>query len=928
MEYNNRPIRWEHNVPAGILDSVVRVGLYIEAWDVDYPLPEKPTTDERDRVFFNGCDLGLLEGFNETWVTVEKTVPVECLKEGVNKLVLNVDELNKGWVVKIRASELRFYCSDSRKDFSIGLTPTGREIDQGQGTDCTVNLVGLNGFSSAVDLSVSGLPAGLDGSFSLNPVTPSPTASSALTLTPSGSAAPGTYTVTVTGRSGEKEHSAELTLKINSIGQPDFTISSSPTSREVVQGESTSYSLDLTALDGFNASVDLSLTGLPSGASAQFGTNPIALSSTAESRLEITATDEAAAGDYTLTLTARGGEKERSVQLTLKIKNKPEDADFTIKASPGERRIRRGHKTHYLLKIHPENGFEQSVKLSLSGLPAGVRGSFTKNPVPYSPEFQCVLEIRTTTEAPVGRHTLTVTAEGGGKTHTLPVYLRLDQHKEFNLEVEPANRSVVQEETANYEVKLKSLYGFSDKVELAVEGLPAGTTAAFTPKSLTPDGEAQLAVTTSTETPVGTYTLTLTGSGGGIDHSAAVTLTVEEKPEDPDFTISAQPVSRSVHRGQAAHYNIIVTALNEFTGNVDFTIAGLPAEVTALFQPQTITGQGQAKLTLSTTQQTALGNYKLTVTGKSGDIEHSLDITLKVIEETPNPDFTLIATPQGNTVFQGGAAEYMLRLTGLHGFNSEVSFSAGNLPAGTSVNFASNPLAPDAQNLLRIETAAETPKGDYNITITGEGGGIKHDVTIQLIVTCPPFTAAINAEPGEEGPAPFTVRFAPDLQNQDKLPAGSYTYRWEFGDGTKSDEQEPQHTFNRPGDYRVELTVADPCGQVQEIVKKIKVRGFNGSISNSFSRTQALPGEEVLLTIEARNDTPMDFTNVTIRDELSPHLEYIGQEGNHTPMRSGNELLWQFPTFNRGETITIKVKARVSPKAPPRHHRQHRLSFP
>ena len=83
-------------------------------WDVDYP----PEGDEYDRVYLNGYDLGYLEGFNSSWHTVEKTVPIEAIKEGVNELKVYVDELGKTWMVTIRASELRFYCS-TRAYFSL-----------------------------------------------------------------------------------------------------------------------------------------------------------------------------------------------------------------------------------------------------------------------------------------------------------------------------------------------------------------------------------------------------------------------------------------------------------------------------------------------------------------------------------------------------------------------------------------------------------------------------------------------------------------------------------------------------------------------------------------------------------------------------------------------------------------------------------------
>lgn len=206
----NNPIVWTHTVPAGILDRVVRVGLYIEAWDVDAP----PVNDEHDRVLFNGYDLGLLEGFNDTWITVEKTVPVEALREGSNELKVFVDELGKDWKVTIRASELRFYCSSAQPDFSLGLSPDNLSVTQGGSAESTVTVTALNGFSQAVQLDMDSLPAGVSAVFTANPLTPSPLAQTTVQLTVASTVPVGTYALILKGRNAELERQADLQLTV------------------------------------------------------------------------------------------------------------------------------------------------------------------------------------------------------------------------------------------------------------------------------------------------------------------------------------------------------------------------------------------------------------------------------------------------------------------------------------------------------------------------------------------------------------------------------------------------------------------------------------------------------------------------------------------------------------------------------------------
>src|SRR5204862_6171062 len=51
---------------------------------------------------------------------------------------------------------------------------------------------------------------------------------------------------------------------------PDFSVSASPASQTVVQGNPASYTVTVTPSGGFASTVNLSATGLPSGVTATF----------------------------------------------------------------------------------------------------------------------------------------------------------------------------------------------------------------------------------------------------------------------------------------------------------------------------------------------------------------------------------------------------------------------------------------------------------------------------------------------------------------------------------------------------------------------------------------------------------------------------------------------------------------------------------
>ena len=99
-------------------------------------------------------------------------------------------------------------------DFSLSASPSTLSVAQGSAGSSTITVNKLNGFSSSVSLSASGLPSGVTASF--NPT--STTTTSALTLTAGSTATVGTSTVTITGTSGSLSHSTTISLTVTSSG--------------------------------------------------------------------------------------------------------------------------------------------------------------------------------------------------------------------------------------------------------------------------------------------------------------------------------------------------------------------------------------------------------------------------------------------------------------------------------------------------------------------------------------------------------------------------------------------------------------------------------------------------------------------------------------------------------------------------------------
>lgn len=61
------------------------------------------------------------------------------------------------------------------------------------------------------------------------------------------------------------------------------------------------------------------------------------------------------------------------------------------------------------------------------------------------------------------------------------------------------------------------------------------------------------------------------------------------------------------------------------------------------------------------------------------------------------------------------------------------------------------------------------------------------------------------------GKTPLNIQFSADKSKD--FDGDDLTYSWDFGDGGKSSDKNPLHTFTKPGEYKVNLTVADPSGE-------------------------------------------------------------------------------------------------------------------
>ena len=202
-------------------------------------------------------------------------------------------------------------------NFSISASPSSASTLPGGSVAYSVTVTAANGFGSDVALSLTGLsPSQASWTFVPATVTGG-SGSSQLSVTTALTLPPGTYPLTISGTGGGLVRSTAVTLVVNTPPPPDFALSLSPTSRTVRRGSSTTYTITVTAQNGFSGTVGLSVSGLPSGASASF--NPPSVVRAGSSTMTVRTTGKTARGTFTLTVRGTSGAIVHQATATLTV---------------------------------------------------------------------------------------------------------------------------------------------------------------------------------------------------------------------------------------------------------------------------------------------------------------------------------------------------------------------------------------------------------------------------------------------------------------------------------------------------------------------------------------------------------------------------------------------------------------------------------
>jgi hypothetical protein len=365
---------------------------------------------------------------------------------------------------------------------------------------------------------------------------------------------------------------------------PDFLPSASPSLRSVARGGNTTYDLTVTSLAGFNGVVNLTASGLPTGATASF--SPSSVMGSGTSTMTVTTASTTPGGSYPVTITGTSGSLSHPMLVTLVVTVTVPSPAMHIKTDTTTQGTWKGvyGADGYAIAGHATS-YPAYAQVSMSGQSQYTWAASTTDT--RALQKVATVDRIASTWYSAGNFTFDVNLTDGN-WHQVGIYCvdfdnwnrsqRIDildavsgnildtrslsgfqngrylvwnlmghvkiqlttlavnavvsgiffdvAQPAFALSVTPDSRTISVGGSANYDVTILPSGGFNELVNLNASGLPVGATASFSPSSVLAPGVSTLTVTAGGPTPTGSHAIAVNAVSSGLTRSVTVTMVV------------------------------------------------------------------------------------------------------------------------------------------------------------------------------------------------------------------------------------------------------------------------------------------------------------------------------------------------------------------------------------------------------------------
>jgi hypothetical protein len=223
-----------------------------------------------------------------------------------------------------------------------------------------------------------------------------------------------------------------------------------------------------------------------------------------------------------LALTTVTGSRVNAYRAVHSCAGQSTSPGITLTATPSILALAPGGTAVSEIAVAGYSGFKGNVALSLTGLPAGVTGTFTPAVVPAGGATLLTLTASPSAGATTNT-TVSITGSSGTVSNSFSLALGVQPNPSFTVTAVPASQSVPQGYSGVIKVSVVGNGSVPGGVALQVNGLPPNTTAAYGQAA---SGALTMTVATTKLTPLGSYPITITGILGSVQQSATATLNV------------------------------------------------------------------------------------------------------------------------------------------------------------------------------------------------------------------------------------------------------------------------------------------------------------------------------------------------------------------------------------------------------------------
>ena len=295
-------------------------------------------------------------------------------------------------------------------DFSLTASPNSVSFVVNNSATSTIALHSIGGFSGNVSLNATSSPAGLSTSCS-----PAILVGSQSSICTVNSTTISSYTVTITGTSGNLSHNASFDVTVTPAPQPDFSLDANPSALSLTAGDSGSTTISLQSTGGFAGTVDLTTASSPDGLTISCAPSSITGSQTSTCTL-----GSSTAGSYAVTIAGTSGNLVHTASVSVEVTPPVVLPDFSLAADPAAVSFNAGESDSSTISVMATGDFSATVGLTATSDPAGVTTVCSPTSIAGSGTAICVLSGRTP-----GLFKVDVTGTSGSLTRSVPILVNL-----------------------------------------------------------------------------------------------------------------------------------------------------------------------------------------------------------------------------------------------------------------------------------------------------------------------------------------------------------------------------------------------------------------------------------------------------------------------------------------------------------------------